>query len=476
MLVGAALFVVTLALRGASSNRHIRSRLMASAVAIAAYLAIASGLASGALAANLQAQLSTLQPLFLAFGVINAGVALLVNSWRVDRLPDRFPTIVQDAMVIGLFALAATLLLQEKIFVATAAGAVVLGLALQDTLGNLFAGLAIQIEKPFRIGHWVRIADIDGIVSQVTWRATKVRTKAGNFVIVPNSKLAGDIIVNYSEPSPETRIEVEVGVTYDAFPNEVKAVIVAAIKDEPLVWSGREPEVLLVDFGASALIYRIRVWTIDFASDEHLRDRIRSAVYYALRRRNIEIPYPMQVQYERVEPPASRRLDSAGQTTLRGVSIFAALSEAEHAELAHAATSSVYAADEVVVRQGGAGTSMFVMASGEAVVVLEPAGQEVARVTPGGFFGEMSLLTGAPRNATVRTCSDSVLLEITADAFRRFVLANPAAVEQVGAAVARRRTETEQRRAAGVPAAPVEEPQTLVDRMRRFLGLTRQGI
>ena len=94
--------------------------------------------------------------------------------------------------------------------------AVVLGFALQDTLGNLFAGLAIQIEKPFRVGHWVRIADIDGQVSEVTWRATKVRTKTGNFVIVPNRKLSDDLIINYSEPNLETCIEVDIGVAYDA--------------------------------------------------------------------------------------------------------------------------------------------------------------------------------------------------------------------------------------------------------------------
>ena len=95
------------------------------------------------------------------------------------------------------------MILQERIFATTAVGAVVIGFALQDTLGNLFAGLAIQIEKPFRVGHWVRVADTDGQVSEITWRATKVRTKAGNFVIVPNSTLSNDTIINYSEPTAE---------------------------------------------------------------------------------------------------------------------------------------------------------------------------------------------------------------------------------------------------------------------------------
>src|SRR5439155_15973694 len=112
-----------------------------------------------------------------------------------------------------------------------------------------------------------------------------------------------------------------------------------------------------------------------------------------------------------------------------------------------------------------------VVATGEVVVMLEPQGHEVARLGAGGFFGEMSLLTGAARNATVRTTVDSELLEITGAAFRQFVLANPAVVEQIGVAVANRRAELEERRAAGPTAAPAEPPYTLIDRIRRYLHL-----
>ena len=97
-----------------------------------------------------------------------------------------------------------------------------------DTLGNLFSGLAIQIDKPFRVGHWVTIAGLEGLVTEVTWRATKIRTKAGNFVVVPNSVVAKETITNYSQPTQETRLEVEVGASYDTPPNEVKAAITPA--------------------------------------------------------------------------------------------------------------------------------------------------------------------------------------------------------------------------------------------------------
>src|SRR5262245_877589 len=327
MIPSLVLFIAVLILGAVSPNRHVRNRLLVSGFTFAIYAALAAAIRYRELTPGMQQQVEMIQPLLLVFAAINGLVAVTVNPWRVNRVPDRFPTIVQDTLVIGLFAIGATVILQEKIFATTAVGAVVIGFALQDTLGNLFAGLAIQIEKPFRVGQWVRIADIDGLVSEITWRACKVRTKAGNFVIVPNKKLADDIIINYSEPALETRIEVDVGASYDVPPNDVKAAILTAIQDESLLSKSRDPEVLLVDFAPSAMTYRIWAWTTDFASDERLQDRLRSTVYYEFRRRGIEIPYPVQVQIDRQEKPISYAVGSVGASTLRGVSIFSALDE-----------------------------------------------------------------------------------------------------------------------------------------------------
>src|SRR4029453_5257391 len=312
-----------------SPNRHVRNRLLVSGIAFATYAALASAVRYQLLTPNMQQLVVKIQPLLRVFGAINGLVAVIINPWRVNRLPDRFPTIVQDAFVIGLFALGATMILQEKVFAATAVGAVVIGFALQDTLGNLFAGLAFQIEKPFRVGHWVRIADTDGLVSEITWRAVKIRTKSGNFVVVPNSKLSGDIIINYSEPTPETRIEVEVGVSYDSAPNLVKRVIVEALRDERDLLAIRAPEVLMDKFDNSAINYRIRVWTTQFDADERIRDRLRGALSYAFRPPRIDIPYPIQVQIEKPDVAPAARDYADDEATLRKVAVFGSLSNEE---------------------------------------------------------------------------------------------------------------------------------------------------
>jgi CRP-like cAMP-binding protein len=347
----------------------------------------------------------------------------------------------------------------------------VIGFALQDTLGNLFAGLAIQIEKPFRVGHWVTIGGKDGLVSEITWRATKIRTKAGNFVVVPNSVLSRDTITNYSEPTRETRLEVLVSAGYDAAPNDVKNTILAALRSEPAILADPPAEVLVSEFADSAVNYRVRVWTTDFAADERVRDRVRSRVYYAFHRQGIAFPYPVRVNIEskrHLEPTTEHGRASA----LDGVEILAALSASQRGQLASMSRRLLYGAGEVIAYEGDPGASMFVLRAGEAAVTIAGAEGELARLTQGAFFGEMSLLTGDSRSATVTAVTDCELLEIGVEAFRRVVMSDAISVERVAAAVGSRREELERYRAARAAAtAEAETPQTFLDRVKRFLSI-----
>jgi small-conductance mechanosensitive channel len=149
--------------------------------------------------------------LLVVLALINALGSVAVNPLRNDRVPDRFPSILQDAIVVGVFLVVATFVFEEKLLTTSAVGAVVIGFALQDTLGNAFSGLAIQIEKPFHVGHWVRVGEFEGRVHEVTWRATKLRTKTGNLVVLPNNVVSKEAVTNYSEPALPSRLEVEVG-------------------------------------------------------------------------------------------------------------------------------------------------------------------------------------------------------------------------------------------------------------------------
>ena len=195
---------------------------------------------------------------------------------------------------------------------------------------------------------------------------------------------------------------------------------------------------LLADFAASAVTYRVRVWTSNFALDDVIRDRIRTTVYYAFRRTGIVIPYPIQVEMSREDIAAPAPDPTSAGRLLETVQIFATLPLRRTGAPGGGRARVSLRGGETIVREGDAGSSMFVVARGELVVTLNPSAHEVARLGPGDYFGEMSLLTGAPRTASVTAVTDVDVLEITVDAFRQFVLANPAAVERIGSAVADR--------------------------------------
>jgi len=231
--------------------------------------------------------------------------------------------------------------------------------------------------------------------------------------------------------------------------------------------------VLLVDFAASAITYRVRVWTTDFAADERVRDRVRSRIYYAFRRHGISIPYPIQVQMEPDRAGAAPADEAARARSFDGVEILAALTDEQRAELAGASRSLLYPAGEAIVTEGDAGDSMFVLARGEASVTLSQTDGDVATLREGAFFGEMSLLTGDARSATVTALTDCELIEVSADAFRRVVLSDAAIVERVAAAIETRRAELERHRATRAQGSAVAEtPQTFLTRVRQFLRLS----
>lgn len=469
LVTGAALAVALLAL-AAVRNRFVRARLGFAAVVLMVALGFDVAASRGVGDPELVGGLARL--LLVAGGLV-AGVSLLFNPWRADRVSERVPAIVQDVIVMALFALAATLLLDEKFLTTSAVGAVVVGFALQDTLGNLFAGLAIQVEKPFRVGQWVKIGDFEGRVQEVTWRATKLLTKSGQFVVVPNSVMSKDPILNHSEPTIPTRIDVEVGAAYDVPPNDVKRALHEALDNAPLVLREPPADVLVDEFAASSVTYRVRFWIDDYGRDNTARDQVRSNIWYTFRRYGIEIPFPTQVEYSREEkhPRPPEHLQQLAEK-LGALDLFAGLDDIERLRLAEACPEHLYGARERVVRQGEAGESMFLVLQGRVRITLEPSGQEVAITPAGGFFGEMSMLTGDPRTATVTAIDDSTLLEISAQRFRDLAMRRPGLVEQVSTIVSARRQGLAQAQAAADQArATAPAPQSLLTRIKAFLNL-----
>ncbi len=396
-----------------------------------------------------------------------------MNPWKDHRPSERFPAIVQDFAVLAIFVVIGILLLREQLLTTSAVGAVVVGFALQDTLGNLFAGLAIQIEKPFRVGHWIQVSGRDGEVQEITWRATKLRTKDGEFLVLPNSIVSKEPVLNYSEPTIANSVSVDVGASYLTPPNEVKTAILEAIANAPLAIRAPEPKVLVHGFGDSAINYTAYFWVNDYGFEREARDQVRTNIWYEFRRRNIEIPWPIQIQYERDEEPVwSDRHVAAAADSLSQIDLFAPLTRESRHALAKASRHHLFAAGESIVKQDADGDSMFVVLRGRVRVALEPSDQEVAIIPAGGFFGEMSMLTGDPRTATVKAIDDATVLEISAVEFRTLAIANPTLLDHVTSIIGTRRTGLDEARASVNAVATPEVKRNLLARMRRFLTLS----
>jgi small-conductance mechanosensitive channel len=467
-----ALLAIAIAASAAVRNRIIRRRLRMT-------MMIGFGLIGLHIALAYVPAMTTVpkaplvEQLLLALAAINTFVALAFNPWFTDRVRDRAPAIVQDAIVIGFFLLIGMFVFQEDahVFATSAIAVAVLGFALQETLGNAFAGLAIQVERPFRVGHWIAVGSHEGRVVEVTWRATKVRTKSGNLVILPNNIVAREAINNYSEPVAPTRIFVEVGATYNVPPNDVRDAILAAVASAPHVLAQPKPEVMLQDFAASSITYRAWFWIDDFSQDELARDEVRTGIYYQFVRRDIEIPYPIQIEFSRQELARDSPERREGFTrSIASVPVLAGLPAEAHKALAAAAEERLYANGEIIVREGEPGQSLFIVRRGRVAIGIGQDLREVAVTDTGGYFGEMSLLTGEPRTATVVARGDCVVLEITGEAFAAYVKSRPEAIDQLANAATVRKRAIDQTRAAAA-SAPTVEPLTLAQRMRKFFGL-----
>lgn len=469
-IAGVALLVATLALlfavRNPALRRRLRLTLGVSAAAVAAHLVLVGTVVPEGYAGNI----FSVEKLLLTLGAIQVVITLLFHSFS-DHATERAPGIVQGALIISVFLLVVTLAFPEQLLAASAVGAVVVGFALQDTLGNFFAGLALQIDRPFKPGHWIEVGPFQGRVTDITWRATKIQTKTGNLVIVPNNIVGKEAITNYSEPGAPTRLCVEVGTGYEIPPNLVRDAILAAMSGCSRVLSAPAPDVVLVEFGASALNFRARFWVQEFEHDEKARDQVRTAIYYEFRRRNIEIPWPIQIEYGRTEVPKDLGAEQQRFTAqIATVPIFAALGPEVHSALAAAAREQLFARDEIIVKEGEPGGSMFLVTDGTVVISVGPDRREVAVTESGGYFGEMSLLTGDARSATVTARRDTTLLEISSDAFGAHVRSQPSVLDALAAAAAARRAGLDAVKSAP-GATPAATHASLLARMRKFFRL-----
>jgi small-conductance mechanosensitive channel/CRP-like cAMP-binding protein len=370
------------------------------------------------------------------------------------RRQAHFSTIGKDLVMLLLFTVAAMMVMVEDVHVdptpllaSSAVIGVVLGFALQESLGNVFSGLTLQAGKAFAPGDWVRTSNFVGRVQGISWRSTALVTRANERLEIPNSLIAKDVVVNYSNGGAVAD-EIAIGLSYDAPPNYVREVIVETLRDVPGVLQSPSPHVYTWDYAEYAIRYRVRYWMADYAEAEHLHDTVSTALWYALRRKAIEIPYPIRTLRNAPEPPLSagaEEFEHEIMAELRQVDFLHDLRDEELRLLLPSVTLLKFGRGEIIVREGDAGNSLYIIRSGEVEVVAHTNGAHEVHIRylrQPTFFGEMALMTGEPRTATIRARTDAELLELSREGFLELFKSHPEAATKMSEIIALRTSET----------------------------------
>jgi len=376
-------------------------------------------------------------------------------GWRRGR--EHFSTIFKDVLTFALFALVVMAVLWAdfgvnpfNIVIGVGAASVVIGLALQETLGNVFSGLALQVQKPFSAGDWVKTGPHVGQVKGIGLRSTTIITRANERLDVPNTQISKEVLVNYTTGS--VCDEISIGIGYGVPPGRAREVILRVLHDLPYVLDRPEPEVLPWEYGDWAIRYRVKFWIADYAVQERVHSDVVSSLWYALRRHAIEIPFPirtLELRHDQPERTGEAQYEREMIAALREIYFLRDLPEHELQVIVPTLRVHGFGAGEVIVREGEAGDTLFIIRRGEVEVLVKAAGGHERRVntlTRPQFFGEMSLLTGDPRSATIRALSDVEVLEMNREGFARLFKERPEAADAIGEIVAARQAENEQAR------------------------------
>lgn len=426
----------------------------------------------------------------LLAGLFGLGEALFFDVFlRWHRGVDA-PRILRDLSSALLFAAGVMIVLRVgfsldlgPLLTTSAIVTAVIGLALQATLANVFSGLALQLERSFVAGDVITVGGIVGQVIEMNWRSTKIRTESEDVLVVPNSLIAGDKVLNHRRPEPRTARFLSVGVSYDVPPGRVKRALVEAAHAEPRVLREPAPLARVRSFGDSAVIYELQLFLDDMVSYRDAEDRVLTAIWYRLRRDAIEIPYPTRtIRHIKDDPSVAARASTTRSPEeisgcLARIDLLSTLNDSERMQLAHAVDAELYAPGEIVVRQAEPGDSAYLVLEGTVRVAAagSAAGAPgtVARLGPGAFFGEMSLLTDEPRSATVVAETACELLVLDRTVFRAVLASNARIAARLSEILAERQAALDVRRDVSVPppAQVAERSKALLDRIRDLFRL-----
>jgi small-conductance mechanosensitive channel/CRP-like cAMP-binding protein len=401
------------------------------------------------------------------------------------------PRIVEDLAIVGIYVVYGFVQLRAagldiaSLVTTSAILTAVVAFAMQDTLGNMLSGLAIQLDNSVQVGDWIQLDGLSGRVVDIRWRSTLIETRNWETVVIPNSMLmkAHVAIVGRREGQPQQWRRL---LDFMVDPGVPPARVISIVEDEmrelqiPNVARTPAARCVLLGFQQGNLRYQLRYFLTDLQEDDSTDSMVRVHLFATLQRAGIRIAEPQHtvhaVQRDEAHAATVRRRElSRRMQALAGISFFAALPESERAEVAEKLQYAPFARGDVITKQGNTAHWLYIVAYGEAEVVFEPAQgspQVIGSVGAGEIFGEMALLSGEQRSATVVAKTDVECYRLDRASFQELMTSRPQIAEEVKRVVGVRHNDLEEARAAyarsGNGGQTLPSP-TLMGRLSRFL-------
>jgi len=489
IVVAELLFVVLIKRVGAFRLRALYHAWVGCAAAVTALWVLDPALLStfyGKIVATAALLLSTL----VLFAVVDALV--LQRPWGSSRdpiMPKLGRDVLRLALLITVGLLAATRILGQPVgavLVSSTILSAVVGLALQDTLKNIFAGVSLDLEKPFRRGDWLMLDGERQVrVIDMSWRSTRLRTKEGVEIYEPNANLSVSRVFNYGSGGRPVGFLFDIGLPYGVPPSVAKEVLLDAATSAPDTAASPPVRVFVRSFDDHSIGYRMRIWTRSVGDVAKFRDEVNSRIWYALKRNGIEVPFPIRTLHmheaPEIEEHRQRKAARKASELFANVELFSGLDEEIVRRLALSSVRRLFDGGENLFTEGDEGDSLFVIEFGSVSVVKAAPGVtegrlELAKLGASAFFGEMSLLTGEPRSATVTASAHTSVLILSKESLAPILEESPEIAEALSHALAARRRDNLETHEAGQGADPAsnaraEDASSLLERIRSFFFL-----
>lgn len=379
--------------------------------------------------------------------IIHAALSLLndilfeqakADTWRA-RVPKLLIDLVRLLVVLvgGAIVLAAVWNADlAGVITALGVSSIVIGLALQDTLGSVMSGIALLFERPFSVGDWLRVGDLSGQVIDINWRSVRLQTFEHEMVVIPHKLISSEIIRNFSRPLRVHAERIRIGFSYSDPPNLAKHVLrTTALATEGILLTP-EPQIFTLSYDDSSITYEVKFFIDDYGDLEGIRDRFMSRLWYAAQRNNLTIPFPIRTLYH-FHGPTSRAEGTSKKfaESLQAMPAFVPLEKPNSLDMmSQGIDLQHFGTGEAVVQQGALNDALYVVISGHAIMTTRDEADQnhdILSLKAGEFFGEMTLFSGENSPVSITAVNDLEVMRLSATVVNQMIERQPSFAREI---------------------------------------------